>query len=113
VLFGAGRERPLLLGEGFVEDKAVGEDVEIEIGSATGVIAATTISDSPSKAERIVYLTVTNDRSQPVRFEAELDVEETFKPESKLARRDGRPLWSVMVPANGSRTLRYRVPKPS
>ncbi|HEX8535380.1 MAG TPA: hypothetical protein VF662_14540, partial [Allosphingosinicella sp.] len=113
VLFGAGRERPLLLGEGFVDDKAVGEDVEIEIGSATGVIATTTVSDSPSKAERIVYLTVTNDRSQPVRFEAELDADEAFKPDSKLARRDGRPFWSVMVPANGSRTLRYRVPKPS
>lgn len=113
VLFGAGRERPLLLGEGFVEDKAVGEDVEIEIGSATGVIATTTVSESPSENERLIYLTVTNDRARPVRFEAELDADESFKPDSKLARRDGRPLWSVMVPANGSRTLRYRTRKPS
>ena len=114
VLFGAGRERPLLLGEGYVDDKAVGEDVEIEIGSATGVIATAAVSPGRSDRERIVDLTVTNDRAQPVRFETEFEgAESQFRPSTKLARRDGRPLWSVMVPANGSRTLRYRVGNPN
>ena len=113
VLFGAGRERPLLLGEGYVDDKAVGEDVEIEIGSATGIVAAAKVSEGHSDKERIVDLTVTNDRAQPVRFETEFEgAEEKFRPSTKLARRDGRPLWSVLVPANGSRTLRYRIGSP-
>ena len=47
----------------------------------------------------------------PVRYEAEFDVDEdeTFRPRARLGRRDGRPLWAVTVPANGTATLRYRV----
>jgi hypothetical protein len=114
VLFGSGRQRPILLGEGFVDDKAVGEDVEIEIGSATGVVATAVVTQGRSERERIVDLTVTNDSGVPVKFEAELE-EAGAKLSSaiKLPRREGRPLWSVTVPANGSRTLRYRVTNPS
>ncbi|HEX8215679.1 MAG TPA: hypothetical protein VF582_09460 [Allosphingosinicella sp.] len=104
VLFGAGRERPLLLGEGFVEDKAVGEDVEIEIAQASGVIArATKLSDTGEW-----LLTVTNDRARPVVFEAEIyDAPANVRSGTKLGRRNGRPLWTVTVPANGSASLRY------
>ena len=47
------------------------------------------------------------------RFEAEFGTSEgeVFEPSprSRLRRRNGRPLWSVTVPANGTATLRYRL----
>jgi hypothetical protein len=59
-------------------------------------------------------LTVTNDRPTPIRFEAEFNVDEEvrFEPGRRLPRRDGRPLWAVRVPANGTATLRYRIVEP-
>ncbi|HEV2079623.1 MAG TPA: hypothetical protein VGR19_06985 [Allosphingosinicella sp.] len=104
VLFAGGRPQPLLLGEGFVDDKAVGEDVEIRIARASGVGARVT-----KLAETGEWLlTVTNDQARPVLFEAEIYAgEERFRPAAKLARRNGKPLWIVTVPANGSATLRY------
>ena len=106
VLFGSGRERPLLLGEGFVEDKAIGEDVEIEIAEAGGVNArAIKLSESSEW-----LLTVTNDQARPVAFEAEIyEDESNIRSATRLGRRNGRPLWTVTVPANGSASLRYRI----
>jgi hypothetical protein len=106
VLFGEGRERPILLGEGSLPDRAVGEDVEIELGPATGV------------RTRLVQegdawlLTVASDRSLPVRFEAQLPVRDV-QSETALERRNGLPLWTVTVPANGRAQLRYRVVAPA
>ncbi|HWH17653.1 MAG TPA: hypothetical protein VNT77_04860, partial [Allosphingosinicella sp.] len=104
VLFGAGRERPILLGEGFVEDRAIGEDVEIELGPAPGVMTRLA-----QISEGEWQLSVTSDRSEPVRFEAEIDdAGSAFAPSTRLTRRNGRALWSVTVPANGRAVLRYR-----
>jgi hypothetical protein len=48
-----------------------------------------------------------------VTFEAELDEGSgKISSSTKLARRDGRRLWAVTVPANGSRTFRYRITQP-
>ena len=105
VLFGAGRERPLLLGEGFVEDRAVGEDVEIEIAQASGVVArATKLAETGEW-----LLTVTNDQAQPIAFEMEIYDDPPIRSATRLERRDGRSLWAVTVPANGSASLRYRL----
>ncbi|HYI48904.1 MAG TPA: hypothetical protein VEX35_10615 [Allosphingosinicella sp.] len=109
-LFALAGGRPILLGEGSLDDRAVGEDVEIVIGEAPGVI---------SRIEDIAWgddwqdhvLTVTNDSPAPVRYEAEFDVVEgdILRPRARLSRRNGRPLWAVTVPANGTATLRYRL----
>ena len=61
---------------------------------------------------RLEYLlTVTNDQSYPVRFEA---VFRTPPANIRLVgavpgRRNGQPAWAVTVPANGSVTLRYHL----
>jgi hypothetical protein len=101
--------RPILIGEGTIPDRAINEDVEIEIGEASGVRAVDEETDSGPDWEDHV-LTVTNDQAAPVRYEAEFEVDEgdRFRPRERLARRNGRPLWAVTVPANGSATLRYR-----
>lgn len=107
VLFAGGAARPLMIGEGAVADRAIGEDVEIEVGEAPGVFVRMT----PTKVngENGAYvLTVTNDQARPVRFEGEFEISNgKFSPSAKLGRRNGRPSWGVTVPANGSVSLRY------
>ena len=109
VLFANRDGRPLLIGEGSVSDAAVGEDVEIEVGDAPGVRSVQRVVEERKGARR-VELTVTNDSPAPIRYEAELMTDgANLKADRKLAQRDGRPLWAVTIPANGSATLRYRV----
>ena len=110
VLFTEARGRPILIGEGSIGDSAVGEDVEIEIGESSDVMTQVELIED-GKTEDLYLLTVTNATPNTVRFEASFDVDETnaFDPSRRLARRDGRPLWSVTVPANGRETLNYRV----
>jgi len=97
--------RPILLGEGSIADLAVNEDVEIPFGEAPGVRAKLT-----STGKDRFQLLVTNDSPQPIRHEAELFAGEArLTADQRLGRRNGRPLWTVDVPANGSRTLTYRV----
>jgi hypothetical protein len=52
-------------------------------------------------------LTVTNDHAQPVTFEAELHYD-SVRSDTRLGRRNGRPLWRTIVPANGTAVLRFR-----
>lgn len=104
VLFGAGRERPILLGEGSLADRAVGEEVEVELGSSPGVHAGVVLLD---RAKSEVIVTVSNPLPEPIRFEAVLPVREVVSA-TRLGRRNGMPLWTVTVPANGRATLRYR-----
>jgi hypothetical protein len=105
VLFGMSNGRRILLGEGSLDDRAVGEDVEIGVGEAPGVTARLA---SPTKHDDYL-LTVTNDQSTPIRFEAEFSVPDgqALRPRDRLSRRNGRPLWTVTVPANGTATFRY------
>ena len=58
-------------------------------------------------------LVVTNDRAEPVAFEAEFDSGRfRMRPGDRLGRRNGLPLWTVTVPANGSVRLGYRMDGP-
>ena len=109
-LFADAGGRPILIGEGTIPDRAVGEDVEIKVGEAPGVTGRIEEVDEGDDWEDFA-LTVTNDQAAPVRYEAEFDVDEdeTFRPRGRVGRRDGRPLWTVTVPANGTATLRYRL----
>lgn len=109
-LFARAGGRPILLGEGTVEDRAVGEDVEIVVGEAVALSAAVEEVDFGDDWEDY-ELTVANRTPEPVRYEAEFDIDEDvrFRPRQRLTRRDGRPLWSVEIPANGRAILRFRV----
>jgi hypothetical protein len=111
VLFDGPRERPILAGQGSIRDRAIGEDVEIMVGEATGVLVALAFDDETDEEGENYILTVSNDRAAPVRFEAEFEVdeEEAVIPRRRLRSRNGMPLWTVTVPANGTASLRYRV----
>lgn len=98
-----------LSGVGSTGDKAVDEDVDIRLGNAEG-IAQTGTSARDSRGYSV---TISNAHPWPVRFEGTLHYDETGyrleKPSARLGRKNGRPLWSVRIPANGSVTLRYRL----
>lgn len=98
--------RPVLIGEGTIGDRAVGEDVDIVVGAATGIYSQVTSDDNRGFA-----LTVTNDRTVPVRFEAEFRgnvAGSGADSGTAFARKNGLPVWRATVPANGTRTVRYR-----
>jgi len=101
--------RSLLIGEGEVRDHAVGEEVEIDIGDAPGV--ASRVTAAPGGRRREYLLTVTNDQSYPIRFEATfLTLPGNMRARDvELGRRNGVPAWAVSVPPNGSASLRYRL----
>lgn len=102
--------RPLVYGKGSLDDKAVGQDVEIAMGSARGVSVSAKMVSPPGMWATEVEFTAANDRAEPVAFELVFAGDEIgFVPATPLARRNGTPLWSVTVPANGRATLRYRM----
>lgn len=104
-LFGNRQGRPILLGEGALDDLAIGEDVEIPFDQSPGVRTRLT-----GLGDGRYELTVFNDSPSPVRHEAELFVgDDRIDASVRLERRNGRPLWAVTIPANGSRTLSYRL----
>ncbi|HMG46021.1 MAG TPA: hypothetical protein VK614_00975 [Allosphingosinicella sp.] len=109
MLFAERGGRPLLVGQATVRDRAVGEDVEIDLGATPAVRSELTLvaeHDGGSDYQ----LVVTNDRAEPVRFESEIWAQGwEFSAEPGLPSRNGMPLWAVTVPANGSATLRYRL----
>jgi len=104
-LFGQREGRRILLGEGKIDDHAVGEKVEISVVTATGVRALQT----PYAAEDGggFRLRLTNDSPRPQPVEIELPLNATAH-RAQLVRRDGYMLWRVTVPANGTAELRYR-----
>ena len=110
VLFAPRDGRTILIGEGDVADRAIGEEVEIRVGEAPGVRVVQR-QLVQAKARNDIELTVSNDFPRPIRFEAELGDDGTkLKTRTRLGRRNGHPLWAVTVPANGRATLRYRAP---
>jgi hypothetical protein len=98
-------------GEGRIEDKAEGEEVNVTLEDSAQVH----VSRLEKKlGERMSELRVKvgNANAWPVRFEGKLFLADGAKLErasAALGRKDGRPLWAVTIPAQGSATLTYRV----
>ena len=110
VLFAQGGGRPILIGEGFLADRAVGEDVEVRLDEAPGVRSRLRRLTTGKGVAGDYELVVTNDSARPVRYEALIGVDGVrFDSSTRLGRRNGRTLWAPEVPANGTATLHYRV----
>jgi hypothetical protein len=105
-LFATRGGRRILVGEGKIDDHAIGEKVEIPIATATGVRAHQEmfVSDDGGGYQ----LTLTNDLPTAQKAEIELPLE-TKGLGARLANRDGWMVWQVTVPANGRSVLRYRI----
>lgn len=107
-LFGRRRGRRILLGEGRIDDRTIGEKVEIPVATATGVIARQGVERRDEDGGGYL-LTLTNDLSSPQIVEVELPLDAKPAGRGRLVKRDGWMLWRVTVPANGAAELRYRV----
>lgn len=99
----------LLVGEGAILDKAVGEDVEIDVANATQVTVEAIHPASGNDWEDY-GLVIRNANARPIRFEAEIDAVpgRIRNPSVAPVRRDGKLRLPITVPANDSVTLRYR-----
>ena len=107
VLFGTREGRRILLGEGEIDDHAVGEKVEITTGQIPG-LRARQVPDREG-ADRMTYtLSLTNDLAAPQAVEIELPLDAEILSDGKVVKRDGWKLWTLTLPANGSAELRYR-----
>lgn len=108
-VFEAVGTRPILVGESATDDKALGEDVEFKLGESPNVTVDN--DEVVRKGRRTGYrLTVTNANPWPIAYEAKFaPVDGRFTASAKLGKRDGKALWAVMVPANGTATLDYSI----
>lgn len=110
-LFERQGQRALLIGESSTDDKAIGEEVELKFPVAANVTVEA--RDVRKKArERAAELIVRNANPFAIRYEADFNLNGEIKASSRLAARNGRKLWVVTVPANGSATLKYREIEP-
>lgn len=103
-LFGRRDGRRILIGEGQLDDRTIGEKIEIPVGTANGVFAKQ--SESTHDPD-VRHLTLTNDLPRPQVAEVEFPLE-VRGISAKLAKRDGWMLWRVVIPANGKAKLSYR-----
>lgn len=103
-------ERPLLLGESRLEDRAVGEDVELTLDSSPSVTAEAERLTRTKGASRY-RLTVTNALPGAIAYEARIALGEgeRIAAGARLGRDGGVRTWTVTVPANGRATLDYQV----
>ena len=103
-LFSKREGKRVLIGESAMDDRTVGEKVEIPVGLANGVFA----TELQSEQDPYLYrLTLTNDLPRPQTAEIELPLN-VRGVGARLTKRDGLMVWEVVVPANGTRKLSYR-----
>ena len=104
---------PMLVGETRVKDKAVGELVDLQLEDAEDIWVDADQEEVDSGEGWTRYrLTVTNDSetAEPVEISFASDADYAVDRISKPVKlRDGKRIWSVTVPAEGERTIEYRV----
>ncbi|WP_108811890.1 hypothetical protein [Sphingorhabdus sp. Alg231-15] len=115
VAFKAAAGERLLLGEGGMDDKAIGEEVEVSIGESPLVryqLQAVENVDNEDRSWTAMELTLTNASRTAAQVEIKIDHdddEKLRKISQKLGRKDGKDFWKVTVPANSKRMLTYQV----
>jgi hypothetical protein len=96
---------PLLAGETTLKDRAVGEDVEIAVGTSVDVrIQVTPRSEKQDNSRWDIK--VTNARNAPINIEVEIPYELRGKSKA-VTKINGVPTWKATVASNDSATLSY------
>ena len=122
-------DRDGLVGEARMRDLASGEVVEINLGPAVGVLVRQQklayVAGAPDEPDLTPELreglaagkateevAITNDRPAPIAFELRLQVFgalHVLNADQPMALKDGRPIFRLTLPANGSAVVRYEV----
>jgi hypothetical protein len=98
---------PLLAGETDLEDRAVGEEVEILVGQSLDVRYALTKISETKKLQRFKVV-ITNARSEAVNAEVEIPYELRSKVKG-IRKVDGIPTWKGILPAFGEVEFVYEI----
>jgi len=109
VLFERRGSHRILIGQGRIDDYALGEKVEIPVGSAPGVRVRQTIERRSGDAGDEFHVTLTNDLHTAQITEIRLAGLAEARGVN-LASPGGGKVWRVIVPANGTAELRYSIP---
>lgn len=107
MIFEDSRFGPLLAGQAVLKDKAVGDEIEIAIGTASDVRFAVSLINAGSTKQRY-RIEISNGRNEPVRTEFEIPYELRRQPKG-IEKVDGVPTWKTTVPANGTAMIEYEV----
>jgi hypothetical protein len=118
-VFATSSGEKLLLHESDIKDRAVDEDVEIDLGDSPDVqvtVERETATAGPARTqEHVVRVTITNARPADIDFELRLRMPaggRVVHADHPVGNKNGRPLFRLIVPANGSMTVRYQTEYP-
>ncbi len=105
--------RRLLLHESTMRDLAVDEKLEVEMGSSADVQVAV-VHEVLRRARRaqLERVRISNARAAPIQMELPVTLyggARVIGADHPLSTQNGRPLFRVTVPAQGSLTLRYEI----
>ncbi len=97
--------QPVLVGEGTLADRAVNEDAEVEVALSTQVFVQ---QEQRRDEHHPGDLVVTNANPHAIRFEASGEMKGSWTgARARRTTRQGRKLWVIDVPANGTVRFRY------
>jgi hypothetical protein len=106
--------KAMLVGEPDIQDRAVGEEVELSLGESPQVRVvqrALTPETDEGDNPRLHEVEISNANPERITVEVLLlrydDRLQIVKSSRKLGLKDGRTLWRARVPANGRAVLRY------
>jgi hypothetical protein len=124
VVFAASGGEKLLLHESDIQDRAVDEDVEFDLGDSpdvqvaaekeTATVGSSTVGSSRTQVHAI-RVDITNARPADIHFELRLRMPaggRVVHADHPLGTKNGRPIFRVSVPANGNVTVRYQAEYP-
>jgi hypothetical protein len=107
VLFEPARGTMLLAGQDRITDRAIGDDVELELGESPDVRLG--IKQTVRRVDKQSFrLTLTNARAAAITAEILIPYELANIPKG-LVRKNGGWMWRTTVPANGEAELRYNL----
>jgi hypothetical protein len=118
-VFATSSGEKLLLHESDIKDRAVDEEVEIDLGDSPDVqvtVERETATAGPAQTQtHAVRVTITNARPADIDFELRLQIRaggRVVHADRPVGNRNGRPLLRLIIPANGSVTVRYQTEYP-
>ena len=100
---------PLLVGEGSIDDRAIGNKIEWKMPQSPSV-QMTNIKLSEKGRKSSFQIKISNANSHPITAEIALDID--TKRGKSITMIDGIPTWVITIPANDEAILTYKVKRP-
>jgi hypothetical protein len=107
MIFEDSKYGPLLTGESALLDRAIGDEIELRVGTSSDVRIVVTRISEKSKRQRW-KVEVTNARNSPVNVEVEIPYQ-LIGNSKDIKKIDGVPTWKATLAANGDAVLFYEL----